>query len=320
MDLNGVKKLMPAFAPEIDPALLARMVAAGMSFDEIAAAIGGQLPNHRFVYLIEKAKQFCGVVQNFGGALFSAIEKRDVEELTLLRTRHEQNILTLTTKNKKRQIDLAKTNFENLVKSKANIENRKAHYEGLIEEGLIEWENVEQIAKWTSGSIRTAEATLQLIRGITALVPQVGSPFAMKFGGVELTGSAAGFASALDATAKIADNVAVLAGLEGSHQRREEDWKFQLETATHDLLAMAEQLRSSEIAVAMAEFDLELHETNIDQYKELYEFYTTKFSDYKHYTFQVQQFKNCIEWHLTWLMIFPCRHKKHLNSSVLELR
>lgn len=289
MDLNGVKKQMPAYAPEIDPALLARMVAGGMSFDEIVAAISGQLPNHRFVYLIEKAKQFCSVVQSFGGALFGAIEKRDVEELTLLRTRHEQNILTLTTKNKKRQIDQAKSNLTNLLETKANIENRKAHFEGLIEEGLIEWENVEQIAKWTAGSIRTAEGVLQFLSGGLALIPQVGSPFAMKYGGAELGSSANNFASALDATAKIADNVAILAGLEGSHQRREEDWKFQLETASHDLLAMSEQLRSSEIAVAMSEFDLEIHETNIEQYKELYEFYTSKFSDYKHYTFQVQQ-------------------------------
>lgn len=289
MDLNGVKKQMAAYAPEIDPALLARMVAGGMSFDEILAAINGQLPNHRFVYLIEKAKQFCGVVQSFGGALFSAIEKRDAEELTLLRSRHEQNILTLTTKNKKRQIEQTKSNLANLLETKANIENRKAHYQSLIEEGLIEWENVEQIAKWTSGSIRTAEGVLQFLSGGLRLIPQVGSPFAMKYGGLELGDSANRFANALDATAKIADNVAILAGLEGSHQRREEDWKFQLATATHDLLAIGEQLRSSEIAVAMSEYDLEIHETNIEQYKELYEFYTSKFSGFKHYTFQVQQ-------------------------------
>jgi len=289
MDLNGVKKLMPAFAAEIDPALLARMVAGGMSFDEITATIGGQLPNHRFVYLIEKAKQFCTTVQSFGGALFNAIEKRDAEELTLLRTRHEQNILSLTSKNKKRQIDQVNANYANLLENKTTIENRKSHYQGLLEEGLIEWENVEQIAKWTSGTIRTAEGVLQLLAGGFGLLPQLGSPFAMKYGGVELSGSADKFANALEATAKVADNVAILAGLEASHQRREEDWKFQFETANQELKGMAEQLRASEIAVAMAEFDLELHETNIDQYKELYEFYTTKFSNYKHYTFQVQQ-------------------------------
>lgn len=289
LDINGVKKLMPSFAPEIDPALLARMVAGGMSFDEILAAMNSQLPNYRFSYLIEKAKQFCNTVQSFGGALFAAIEKRDGEELTLLRARHEQNILTLTTKNKKRQIEQAKASYSNLIENKANIENRKAHYEDLIKEGLIEWENIEQIAKWTSGSIRTAEGVLQLLAGGFGLIPQLGSPFAMKYGGVELSGSANKFAHALEATAKIADNVAILAGMEGSHQRREQEWQFQMKTAAQELKGMAEQIRASEISVAMAEFDLELHNTNIEQYKDLYEFYTTKFSNYQHYTFQVQQ-------------------------------
>lgn len=289
LDINGVKKQMPSYAPEIDPALLARMVAGGMSFDEIAAAINGQLPNYRFSHLIEKAKQFCGTVQSFGGALFAAIEKRDGEELTLLRTRHEQNILTLTTRNKKRQIDQAKASHANLLESQTNIEKRRAHYASLVEEGLIEWEDVEQVAKWTSGSIRVAEGLLQLLSGAFRLIPQLGSPFAMKYGGLELGDSANRFANALEATAKISDNVAMLAGLEASHQRREQEWMFQRDTAAQELKGVAEQIKASEISVAIAESDLALHDANIEQYKELYEFYTNKFSNYQHYTFQVQQ-------------------------------
>ncbi|MCP4977162.1 MAG: hypothetical protein GY931_13460, partial [Maribacter sp.] len=289
LDINGVKKEMPAFSPEIDPALLARMVAGGMSFDEILATISGQLPNYRFSYLIEKAKQFCGTVQSFGGALFTAIEKRDGEELTLLRSRHEQNIMLLTTKNKKKQLEQAQTNQASLLENKTNIEQRKTYYEELIEEGLIEWEDVEQVAKWTAGSIRITEGVLQLLSAAFFLIPQLGSPFAMKYGGQELGSAANGFSNALAATAKIADNVAILAGLEGSHQRREQGWQFQLDTATQELKGMAEQLRASEISVAMAEFDLEIHNTNIEQYKELDEFYTNKFSNHQHYTFQVNE-------------------------------
>jgi hypothetical protein len=289
LDINGVKKLMPSFAPEIDPALLARMVAGGMTFDEILAAISSQLPYYRFTYLVEKAKQFCSTVQSFGGALFAAIEKRDGEELTLLRARHEQNILLLTTKNKKQQIEQAKANYTNLLENKANIEKRKSHYEGLIEDGLIEWEIAEQVARWTSGSIRITEGILQLLSGAFRLIPQLGSPFAMKYGGFELGDSVGRFASAAQATANISDNIAILAGMEGSHQRREQEWRFSVDTATQELRSMAEQIRASEIAVAMAEYDLELHNKNVEQYKELYEFYTTKFSNYQHYTFQVQQ-------------------------------
>jgi len=93
----------------------------------------------------------------------------------------------------------------------------------------------------------------------------------------------------LESTAKIADNVAMLAGLEGSHQRREQEWQFQVTTATQELVSVSQQIRNAEIALQLAQLDFELHNTHIEQFKELYEFYTTKFSDYKHYTFQVRQ-------------------------------
>lgn len=289
LDINGVPKIMAAYSPEIDPALLARMVAGGLSFDEIAAALNAKMPNHRFTYLIEKAKQFCSVVQSFGGALFAAIERKDGEELTLLRTRHEQNILTLTTRNKKQQLEQAKTHLLTLLENRKGLEIRKTHYESLIDEGLIPWENAEQVAKWTAGGLRIGENVFQIVAAISALVPQVGSPFAMKYGGVELSGSSARFASGLDAIAKMADNIATLAGLEAGHQRREQEWQFQVKAYTQELVSMGQQIRNAEIALKLAELDLDLHTTNIEQYKELYEFYTTKFSDYKHYTFQVRQ-------------------------------
>lgn len=289
LDINGVKKLMPAFAPEIDPALLARMVAGGLSFDEIAAALNADLPNHRFIYLIEKAKQYCGIVQGFGQALFAAIEKKDSEELVLLRSRHEQNILTLTIRNKQRQIEQAKTNLQVLLENKKNIENRKTHFSGLIEEGLITWETVQQVSRHVGTGLKLAESVVHLMAGITYLIPQVGSPFAMKYGGQELGHSGVEFAQWTSSMAGIADAVSASAGLEAGNQRREQEWQFQLKTATQELVSIGQQIRNAEISVTLAELDLELHNTNIEQYKELHEFYTTKFTDYKHYTFQVRQ-------------------------------
>lgn len=289
LDINGIKKVMPAYAPEIDPMLLARMVAGGLTFDEISSALNSKLPNHRFTYLIEKAKQYVGVVQSFGQALFTAIEKKDSEELTLLRAMHEQNILTLTSQVKRQQLEQAKTSLNVLLENKKGIEIRKAHYEGLIETGLTIWERTEQISKWTSGGIRTAEATSHLVGSIMGLVPDVGSPFCMKYGGTQLSENFQQAGQALEATAKIADNVAILAGLEGGNQRKEQEWQFQVKNTAQELIGIDVQIRNAEIQVQLADFDLSLHLTNIEQYKELYEFYTTKFSNLNHYTFQVKQ-------------------------------
>ena len=95
MDIAGVRRQLELFAPEIDPRMLVRMKAAGLTLDDVMNVTSGNLPPYRFTYLIDKAKQHAALVQGFGAQLLSALEKRDGEELTRLRTVHEQNLLKL---------------------------------------------------------------------------------------------------------------------------------------------------------------------------------------------------------------------------------
>lgn len=67
------------------------------------------------------------------------------------------------------------------------------------------------------------------------LVPQLGSPFAMKYGGVELSRFSEGFANALDSAAKIAEAISASAGIEAGFLRRDEDWKHQQKLAQHEI-------------------------------------------------------------------------------------
>ena len=56
-------------------------------------AFDGMVPQYRFSYLLQKAKEFAGTVQSFGAALQSALERKDVEELVRLQTTQQQQIL-----------------------------------------------------------------------------------------------------------------------------------------------------------------------------------------------------------------------------------
>ena len=77
MNIKGVRRQLALFAPEIDPRLLVRAKAAGLSIDDVLSSISGNLPPYRFSYLIEKAKSYAATVQGFGQALLSALEKKD---------------------------------------------------------------------------------------------------------------------------------------------------------------------------------------------------------------------------------------------------
>ena len=88
MNISGVRRQLALFAPPLDPMMLVRARAAGLSVDDTLGNLAAP-PRYRFSYLIEKAKQFTQSAQSLGNALLSALEKKDVEELTLLRSVHE---------------------------------------------------------------------------------------------------------------------------------------------------------------------------------------------------------------------------------------
>lgn len=280
MNIKGIRRSLSLFQPPIDPMLLVRAKAAGLSLDDIAALIAGNnLPVYRFSYLIEKAKQYTQTLQTFGTALLSALEKKDGEELTLLRSVHEKNILKLTKTIKRKQLQDAQYQYKAAEAGLSNVQNRVDYYQGLIDTGLTPWEVTEQISKWTGSTIRITEATLGFLSSVFGFMPQIGSPFAMKYGGQELKNGTGELAAATGTLAAIADNIAILAGLEASHQRRAQEWGQQLKLSQQEYKQSGIQLLAAEIRQQIAEQDLAIHEKNMEQADELYDFYKNKFTN-----------------------------------------
>lgn len=279
LNISGVRRQLALFQPPIEPMLLVRARAAGLSLEDILGMLAAPLPPYRFSYLIEKAKQFAQTIQSFGSALLSSLEKKDVEELTLLRSVHERNILRLTKDIKKQQLKEAQYNYQAMVETKTNVQNRIDYYEGLVGGGLTGWEITQQVSQHISSVLQVGDGLLRLMAGISYLIPQVGSPFAMKYGGKEIGDSATAFAEVVASSVKIAQAISASAGLESSFQRREQEWKQQLLLAQQELKQIEKQQLAAEVRMFIAEKDLEIHEKNMEQADELDEFYRDKFTN-----------------------------------------
>jgi hypothetical protein len=281
MNIKGIRRSLSLFQPPIDPMMLVRLRAAGLSLEDILAIIlnSAQIPNYRFSFLVEKAKQYAQTVQSFGSSLLAALEKKDVEELLLLRTTHEKNILRLTKEIKKNQVKEAKNQYQAAVEGLTNVQNRIDYYQGLVDTGLIPWEIAEQAAKWTAGSIRITEATFGFLASVFGFLPQIGSPFAMKYGGQELKNGTKSLQDATGTLAAIADNIAILAGLEAGHQRREQEWKQQLKLFQQEYKQANQMMLAAEVRQLIAEQDLAMHEKTMEQLDELNDFYKNKFTN-----------------------------------------
>src|SRR5262249_10175687 len=152
--------------PPIDPMLLVRAKAAGLSIEDIIGQQNEALPPYRFAFLVEKARQYTGTVQAFGNALLSALEKKDGEELSMLKSTHEQNLLKLQRSVKQQQIDDSEAQLAALQSQQQNVQNKIDYYNSLIQGGLTSSEFIEQAMKTAAASFKTAEGLLHLLGGV----------------------------------------------------------------------------------------------------------------------------------------------------------
>ncbi len=288
-DITGRRRKLSLFAPVIDPMLLARARAAGIAIEDALGAIEGTIPQYRFAYLLQKAKEFAGTVQSFGAALQSALERKDSEELVRLQATQGQQLLALTTRAKEWELESARANLESMRRRKTAVENRRAYYAGLLDAGLSEWETAEAIATHTASVLSGSAATLEFVSAVLHLTPQVGSPFAMKYGGLETGTSVDKVHGGTRALADVARAVAASSALEARNDRRAEEWRFQRDQSKDEVTQLEKQIEASEIACDLAEHAIKLHEKNIAQNTELLEYHEEKFSGLGLYTWLASQ-------------------------------
>lgn len=284
MNISGQRRQLSLFAPPIDPGMMVRARAAGLSIEDVMNSISGDLPPYRFTYLIEKAKSYAGTLQGFGSSLLSALEKKDTEELNRLRVLHEQNVMKMNSEIRKKEIDAAEESIQALKSRKAVIEERKKYYSGLIESGLNAWEVIQGLSIHTSSVLNGVAGILNTVGAIAYLAPQVGSPFAMKYGGKDIGDSGTTWSEVLQSAAQVSNAIAASAGFEAGNQRREEGWEHQKTLADKEILDIDKQTEAAKIRKDIAKISKIIHEETISQTQETYEFYGEKFTNIGLYT------------------------------------
>ncbi|MGB2220721.1 neuraminidase-like domain-containing protein [Neptunomonas phycophila] len=127
-DINGTARRLALFAPPIDPALLVQANSQGLNLDDVLAGLNAPAPIYRFPYLIQKANEFCNDVKSLGAAILSAIEKKDAEALSQLRSSQEIALQESITNIREKQIKEAQVAIEGLEKSRASAIERITTY------------------------------------------------------------------------------------------------------------------------------------------------------------------------------------------------
>ena len=132
LNLEGVARQLALFEPAIEPGLLVKAAAVGI--DAGAAATGQLQPVGplRCGFLIQRALELCHEVRALGGALLSAIEKADAEDLAVLRQGHELRVHQLAQDVRFLQWRQAQAATDALVRSRENLLERYRYYRRLL--------------------------------------------------------------------------------------------------------------------------------------------------------------------------------------------
>jgi Tc toxin complex TcA C-terminal TcB-binding domain/Neuraminidase-like domain/Salmonella virulence plasmid 28.1kDa A protein len=284
MDIAGVRRRLELFAPEIDPRMLVRMRAAGLSLDDVMNVTSGNVPPYRFTYLIEKAKQHASLVQSFGSQVLSALEKRDSEELNRLRTVHEQNLAKLRSRTTTLEIDAAEDTIASLQAQRAAAQHRQEHFSSLSTAGLLASESKHQQLQEAAAGIRTMAGVSQVLASVLSIIPDLGAPTAMKFGGSQLGAAARSMAESFNAAAAFTEMGASMAGVEASNRRRDQEWRYQAETAKRDVAQIDKQLAAAGIRRDIAIESQKIHERSLEQVEEIFDFLRDRFTSFGRFT------------------------------------
>lgn len=292
-NIEGQALSLALLSPPIDPALLVRARAMGMDVDSMLSQLQAPLPHYRFQTLAQKASELCGEVKALGSALLSALEKRDGEELSLLRTTHELRLLNAVQAIKEQQIKEAKCSLEGLHHSKEATEIRRDHNLRL----LIEFISPEEIASSVLGAasllMQVAQVGAKFGSVAGGLVPSIKGGFVTTlgatFGGPQIGDSAARAADAFGHIGSILSSTSGLVSTMGSYRRRADDWLLQITLAEKELEGLEKQICAAEIRVAVAEADLENHKLQIRNSQETQEFMQQKFTNQELYDWMVSQ-------------------------------
>lgn len=296
MNIEGTRRDLPLFEPPIDPGILVKARAAGVDISSVLADLYAGAPIYRFAVLHARAVELAGYVSSLGAGLLSALEKRDGERLSILRTTHEIRLAQAVRQIKKRQIDEAREQLSALDRSRAVVDERRRHYTDIprriaAEDGQLTKMDLAvglHLAAESASAAAGPPAAVPDTRALTLGLAGAGTDNELPGG--KMASRLAGLAIAgLHAVSYVHSQDAAKLGIEAGYQRREAEWALQKRLAERELAQIDKQLAAARIRLEIAENDMAVHDQTIENAREVEAFFRDKLTNEDLYDWLIQR-------------------------------
>lgn len=312
-DINGNFRKLPLFAPPIDPALLVQATAQGLSLESVLQDLQAPLPNCKVSLLFGKAFELINEVRGLGQSLISIREKKDMEQLSMLRQRHEIALQKTIMESRNLQLDEAAQALENLNSARTAAVSRLTYFLQLadgdlsgvpdvdrefqeldariskpINEGGLGLSAMENESMKLSESAAITSATSTAILGAAGLLDYLPNASVqaqpLGVGGTISWGpanAAAGLktvASVIGLASDIIRHKGGMASTKAGYQRAMQERIMQANAAGYEVVNINKQITSAKIRIAMATKEIAMQQQQMDQSQEIMTFFREKYA------------------------------------------
>lgn len=285
LDIHGVFRKLSIYEPPIDPGVLVRARAAGLSIEDALTLLqDAQLPPARFQPTLQVAKALAGEVKALGSALLSALEKKDAEHLSALRARHETTLQRRVVDVRRNQVREASARLDGARAQLELVEERAAHYRSLLDDGLLDEEAIQIASLVVAQAVSDAGSGITIASAVVKALGEFQVPAGPSFGPAFIGDGLATLGQGMSAIAAGFNTIASITGIQAGYRRREQDWDLQVRLAAKERTQVQAQIDAATIAVSSAELELEQAETRAEQTAEVADFLRDKYTNEQLYT------------------------------------
>jgi len=301
MNIQGQVEQLALFAPPISPALLVAASAAGVDLSSVLSNTNAGTPFYRFNVMVQKALELCGEVRSLGAALLSALEKKDAEALSLLRSTQETTLLQAMQQLKQSAVQAAQADVSALQAGLQVATDRQQYYSGLIKAGQTASETQQSNMLDQSGQKlslakypQALAAGLGTLPGLMTGLAGISSPFVVSdlVTADALIAAASASSNYLSSEAAESANKASQSALQAQWDRRSQEWNFQLQSVTDEIAQINTQISAAQFRLTMAQEDQSNLNLQIQNAQAVQDFLRGKYTNTQLYSWMVGQISN----------------------------
>jgi len=280
-NIRGVVRDLPLMEPPIDPLLLIRARQQGIDIGSVLSDLYAGTPIYRFAYMVQKAIEFCNEVRGLGSTLLAALEKQDAEALAMLRSVHEQKMLTEVRTVKQKQIDEALAARDGIIETQGAATRRKRYHDenaAVLMNGLeSDQQQKLEAAQEKNQEAQSYSQTASFLHAIPNFT--IGTQFSFTLGGSNAGSATQAISGGTSAVAASISHIAATFGAMAGHTRRQLSDQLNVDTTQFELDQIEKQLVGAELRIAITERELQNHELQAEQTREIYDWMRDKFTN-----------------------------------------